>query len=73
MRSDGIKWREMETWNACTCLLLCKMVLMSLWNGLYWGEILTISVCDTGLLACEIAFYLLAKSPLLVSKMPLII
>ena len=49
------------------------MVLMSLWNGFYWGEILTISVCDTGLLACEIAFYLLAKSPLLVSKMPLII
>ncbi len=48
MRSDGIKWREMEVWNVCTCLLLCKMVLMSLWNGLYWDMIWTISVCDTG-------------------------
>ena len=47
-RSDDIKWREMEAWNACACLLLCKIVLMSLWNGPYWGVIWTISVFDTG-------------------------
>lgn len=47
-RSDGIKWREMEAWNACACLLLCEIVLMSLWNGPYWGVIWTLLECDTG-------------------------
>ena len=61
IRLDGIKWREVGAWNACACLLLCKMVLMSLWNGLYWDMIWTISVCDTGFKGLWNSFYRLVK------------